>query len=37
VAAVREIDGALVETARGFIVPDDWRVRAAAARGAGQA
>jgi hypothetical protein len=30
VAAVRrDGDGALVETARGFIVPDDWRSRAA--------
>ncbi len=29
VAAVREEEGMLVETARGFIVPDDWRARAA--------
>jgi hypothetical protein len=29
VAAVRLCDGMLVETARGFIVPDDWRARAA--------
>jgi hypothetical protein len=29
VAAVRQCDGVLVETARGFIVPDDWRMRAA--------
>ncbi|MDL2356157.1 MAG: DUF1853 family protein [Pseudomonadota bacterium] len=29
VAAVRECDGVLLETARGFVVPDDWRVRAA--------
>ena len=29
VAAVRECGAALVETARGFIVPDDWRARAA--------
>lgn len=29
VAAVREEEGALIETARGFIVPDDWRARAA--------
>ena len=29
VAAVREEDGVLVETARGFIVPSDWRARAA--------
>jgi hypothetical protein len=29
VAAVRQCDGMLVETARGFIVPDDWRARAA--------
>jgi hypothetical protein len=29
VAAVRRCDGMLVETARGFIVPDDWRARAA--------
>ena len=29
VAAVREEDGILVETARGFIVPSDWRARAA--------
>ena len=29
VAAVREQDGGLVETGRGFIVPDDWRARAA--------
>lgn len=30
VAAVREEQGSLVETARGFIVPDNWRARAAA-------
>ncbi len=36
VAAVRQCEGALVETARGFIVPDDWRARAAR-RQAGQA
>lgn len=29
VAAVRQGDAGLVETARGFIVPDDWRARAA--------
>jgi hypothetical protein len=30
VAAVRPDDeGGVVETARGFIVPDDWRTRAA--------
>jgi hypothetical protein len=29
VAALRELDGAMVETARGFVVPDDWRARAA--------
>ncbi len=29
VAAVREEAGGLVETARGFIVPDNWRARAA--------
>ncbi len=29
VAAVREEGDGLIETARGFIVPDDWRVRAA--------
>jgi hypothetical protein len=29
VAAVREQDGALVEVERGFIVPDNWRARAA--------
>jgi hypothetical protein len=29
VAAVRVEQGALLETARGFIVPDDWRARAA--------
>ena len=29
VAAVKEEEGALVETARGFIVPNDWRARAA--------
>jgi hypothetical protein len=29
VAAVREEGGGLVETGRGFIVPDDWRARAA--------
>jgi hypothetical protein len=29
VAALREQDGAMVETARGFVVPDDWRARAA--------
>ena len=29
VAAVSERDGMLVEQARGFIVPDDWRARAA--------
>jgi hypothetical protein len=29
VAAVRQCGGALVETGRGFIVPDDWRARAA--------
>ena len=29
VAAVKADEGALVETARGFIVPDDWRARAA--------
>ena len=29
VAAVEERDTVLVETARGFIVPDDWRARAA--------
>ena len=29
VAAVRVLDGGLVETERGFIVPNDWRVRAA--------
>ena len=28
VAAVRQCDGMLAETARGFIVPDDWRARA---------
>ena len=28
VAAVRQGDGMLAETARGFIVPDDWRARA---------
>jgi hypothetical protein len=32
VAAVRQCDGILVETARGFIVPDDWRARAAQRR-----
>jgi len=36
VAAVRQCDGMLVETGRGFIVPDDWRMRAQA-RGAAQA
>jgi hypothetical protein len=30
VAAVRQEGAMLVETARGFIVPDDWRTRAAA-------
>jgi hypothetical protein len=30
VAAVREGEGSLVEEARGFIVPDNWRARAAA-------
>lgn len=30
VAAVRQEGAKLVETARGFIVPDDWRARAAA-------
>lgn len=34
VAAVREEEGVLVETARGFIVPDDWRARAAARQAA---
>jgi hypothetical protein len=29
VAAVREQEGVLVETARGFIVPNDWRAKAA--------
>lgn len=29
VASVREEDGALLETGRGFVVPDDWRARAA--------
>ncbi len=29
VAAVREEQGMLIETNRGFIVPDDWRARAA--------
>ena len=29
VAAVREEDGDIIETARGFIVPDTWRARAA--------
>ncbi|MDB5934071.1 MAG: hypothetical protein JWQ01_1415 [Massilia sp.] len=29
VAALRQLDGIWVETARGFIVPDDWRRRAA--------
>ena len=29
VAAVREEQGALVESGRGFIVPDNWRARAA--------
>ena len=29
VAAVRMEAGAVVETARGFIVPNDWRARAA--------
>ncbi len=29
VAAVREEGGVQIETARGFIVPDDWRARAA--------
>jgi len=29
VAAVREEDGDIIETARGFIVPDTWRERAA--------
>ncbi len=29
VASVREVEGVLHETGRGFIVPDDWRVRAA--------
>ncbi len=29
VAMVREEEGGLVETARGFIVPDNWRARAA--------
>ncbi|RSZ59661.1 DUF1853 family protein [Massilia atriviolacea] len=29
VASVRAADGGLVETGRGFIVPDDWRARAA--------
>lgn len=29
VAAVRQDEGRVVETARGFIVPDDWRARAA--------
>ena len=36
VAAVKEEEGVLVETARGFIVPDDWRARAAR-RQAGEA
>ena len=29
VASVRVEEGTVVETARGFIVPDDWRARAA--------
>ncbi len=29
VAAVEQVDGVQVETARGFIVPDNWRARAA--------
>lgn len=29
VASVRVVDGCMVETERGFIVPNDWRVRAA--------
>jgi hypothetical protein len=29
VAALGEQDGAMVETARGFVVPDDWRARVA--------
>ena len=32
VATVREEDGMWVETGRGFIVPDNWRARAAARR-----
>jgi len=32
VAAVREEEGMWVETGRGFIVPDNWRARAAARR-----
>ncbi|UGQ48061.1 DUF1853 family protein [Massilia endophytica] len=34
-AQLREEDGWLVETARGFIVPDDWRHRADARRASG--
>ncbi|MBC7685607.1 MAG: DUF1853 family protein [Bdellovibrionales bacterium] len=29
VAVVKQVDGVLVETARGFIVPDNWRAKAA--------
>jgi len=29
VASVKEVEGVLVETGRGFIVPNDWRARAA--------
>jgi hypothetical protein len=35
VASLSEQGGAWVETARGFIVPDDWRTRAAERQGAG--
>ncbi|MES2760462.1 MAG: DUF1853 family protein [Pseudomonadota bacterium] len=35
VAALREQGGAMVETARGFVVPDDWRARAAERQAAG--
>ena len=37
VAAVRQCGAALVETARGFIVPDDWRARAAQRHGSATA
>ena len=32
VASVKEVEGVLVETGRGFIVPNDWRARAALRR-----